>query len=203
MLLTDACIPTKWPRLRIYALLHQEKNNTQQLITCGSCSLYDTQNRYATIELECLAIQYGISKCHFYLQGHFYLEGLPNFDIITDHKPLLGIFEKYIFKVDNPRLRQLREKMQAFNFQVKWVPGKLHLIDDALSCAPHFSPHVDKLTVETSFAVLNEEHSQCNQLLICLAEHICPQYTELLMQLQNEFSSKSMGPFASFCTCWG
>ena len=87
--------------------------------------------------------------------------------------------------------------MQAFNFQVKWVPGKLHLIADALSRAPHFSLHADELTVETSFAFLNEEHPQCNQLLTCLAEHICPQYTELLMQIQNNFSSKSMGPFAS------
>ena len=89
MLLTDAS------RLNglSYALLQKEANNTLRLITCSSCSLNETQNRYATIELECLAIQYGISisKCSFYLQG------LPNFEIITDHKPLLGIFEKYIF----------------------------------------------------------------------------------------------------------
>ena len=87
--------------------------------------------------------------------------------------------------------------MQAFNFQVKCVPGTLHLITDALSRAPHFSPHADELTVETSFAVLNEEHPQCNQLLNCLSEHICPQYTELLIQIQNDFSSKSMSPFAA------
>ena len=61
----------------------------------------------------------------------------------------------------------------------------------------HFSPHADELTLETFLAVLNEEHPQCNQLLTCLAEHIFPQYTELLMQIQNNFSSKSMGPFAS------
>ena len=42
--------------------------------------------------------------------------------------------------------RQLRKKMQAFNFEVKWVPGKLHLIADALSRAPHFSPHAEELT---------------------------------------------------------
>ena len=97
------------------------------MITCGSCSLNETQNRYATIELECLAIQYAFSKCQFYL-----LE-LPNFEIVTDHKPLLGIFDKYMFEIDNPRLQWLREKMQADNFEVKWVPGKLHLIADALS----------------------------------------------------------------------
>ena len=46
--------------------------------------------------------------------------------------------------------------MRAFNFQVKWVPGKLHLIADALSGAPHFSPHADELIIETSFAVLSK-----------------------------------------------
>ena len=83
-----------------YALIRKENDNSLRLITCGSCSLNETQKGNATIELKlkCLAIQYVISKCRFCLQG------LPSFDIITDHKPLLGIFEKYIFEVDNPRL---------------------------------------------------------------------------------------------------
>ena len=106
MLLSDA----SWLNGLGYALLQQEANNTLWLITCGSCSLNDTQNIYATIELECLAIQYDISKCCFYLQG------LPNFDIITDHKPLLGIFEKHIFEVENPCLQWLREKNASFQF---------------------------------------------------------------------------------------
>ena len=123
MLLTDAS------RLNSlgYALLQKEDDTKLRLITCGSCSLSEIQNRYATIKLECLAIEYAISKCRFYLFG------LPNFEIVTDHKPLLGIFEKYIFEVDNPCLQRPREKMQAYNFTVKWVPGKLHLIADALS----------------------------------------------------------------------
>ena len=164
-----------------YALLQKEDDTKLRLITRGSCSLNETQNRYATIELECLAIQYAISKCRFYLLG------LPNFEIVTDHKPLLGIFDKYIFEIDNPRLQRLREKMHARNFEVKWVPGNLHLIADALSRAPHFSPHTEELTVETTFAVLNEEHPQCNQLLECLTSHICPDNKDLLIQKRNDF----------------
>ena len=125
-----------------------------------------------------------------------YLLGLPNFKIVTDHKPLLGIFEKYIFKINNPRLQRLRETIQAYNFTVKWVPGKLHLIADALSWAPHFSPHSEELTVETTFAVLADKHPKCNQLLECLTSCICPAYEDLLIQIRNDFSSKSLGQFA-------
>ena len=48
-----------------YALLQTKDDNKLRLITCGSCSLSETQNRYATIELECLAIQYTISNVNF------------------------------------------------------------------------------------------------------------------------------------------
>ena len=170
--------------------MQKETDAKLRLITCGSCSLSETQNRYATIELECLAIQYANSKCRFYLLG------LPTFEIITDHKPLLGIFEKYIFQIDNPRLQRLREKMKVYNFSVKWVPGKLHLIADAPSRAPHFSPHSEELTVETIFAVLADEHPQCNQLLECLTNCICPAYKDLIAQIQNDFSSASLSTFA-------
>ena len=39
-----------------YALLQRHTDHSQRLIKCGSCSLTSTQNNYATIELECLAI---------------------------------------------------------------------------------------------------------------------------------------------------
>ena len=45
------------------------------LIQCGSRSLTPTQQRYATIELECLVIVWAIQKCDYYLRG------LPHFDI--------------------------------------------------------------------------------------------------------------------------
>ena len=86
--------------------------------------------------------------------------------------------------------------MQAYTFAVKWVPGKLHLIADALSRAPHFSPHSEELTVETTFAVLADEHPQCNQLHECLITCICPAYKDLIAQIQNNFSSPSISSFA-------
>ena len=75
--------------------------------------------------------------------------------MITDHCPLEGVFKKTIFDLPNPRLQRMREKLAAFNFTVTWVPGKTHLIADALSRAPLFQPeeHPD-LEVDTALSCL-------------------------------------------------
>ena len=53
------------------------------------------QQRYATIELECLAIKWAVNKCDFYLRG------LTAFTVLTDHRSLLGIFRKQLHKLEN------------------------------------------------------------------------------------------------------
>ena len=105
-----------------------------RVAACGSKSLTPTQQCYATIELECLGIHFTVDKCCLYLKG------APSFNVVTDHKPLKGIFKKDLFNIGNPRLQRIREKMLEYNFTVTWVPGKSHLIADALSRAPLFAP---------------------------------------------------------------
>ena len=62
-----------------FALLQSLPNDKWSLIQCGSASLTPTQTRYATMELECMAIQRAILKCSYYLRG------LPTFEVWTDH----------------------------------------------------------------------------------------------------------------------
>ena len=112
--------------------LCQEINGNSAMIMCGSKSFTPAQQRYATIELECLAIIWAIQKCEFYLKG------LPNFIVATNHSPLVGTFNKGISELTNPRLQRLREKVAGYQFTVKYVPGKTHNIADALSRAPIF-----------------------------------------------------------------
>ena len=106
------------------------------MVQCGSCAVTPTQQRYATIELECLAIQWAIKKCDFYLRG------LPKFYVHTDHRPLEGIFKKGISEMQNARLMRMREKLVEYNFDVHWVEGKNHKIADTLSryCLLYTSP---------------------------------------------------------------
>ena len=116
-----------------YALIQRNNDNTIRLIQCGSRSLSSAETRYATNELEGLAIYYAINDCKFYLQG-------ANFTVITDHRPLVGTFTKDLQDIPNARLQRFRERLTHYTFEVIWTPGKTHLIADALSRAPVFLP---------------------------------------------------------------
>ena len=98
-----------------FALLQREPNGKHRMIHCGSCSLTPCQTRYATIELECLAIVWAIEKCSYYLKG------CPNFKVITDHKPLVGTFSKPLLDLDNARIHRFREKVIEYHFDVVWT----------------------------------------------------------------------------------
>ena len=116
-----------------YALGHYVDGRFK-LVSCGSKTLTPAQQRYATIELECLVVYFAIDKCSYYLKGG------THFTVATDHKPLEGIFAKNLYDIPNSRLQRLCEKLVEYSFTVKWVPGKSHHIADALSRAPLFSP---------------------------------------------------------------
>ena len=71
--------------------------------------------------------------------------------MVTDHKPLEGIINKDLFDIGNSRLQRIWEKLLEYNFSVTWVPGKSHLIADALSRAPLFAPEeVEDIAIDTA-----------------------------------------------------
>jgi hypothetical protein len=117
-----------------FALLQTKPDGSTILVQCGSRFLSDAETRYAVCELEALAIQWAIHRCRLYLLGIM-------FKVITDHKPLTGIFKgSNLDAVDNPRLQRILQKVAGYTFYVEWVPGKTHQIADALSRAPVFDP---------------------------------------------------------------
>ena len=77
-----------------------------------------------------------------------YLRGLPSFEVLTDHRPLVGVFRKQLSLLENARLMRMREKIQEFTFEVKWVQGKMHYIADALSTSPVLAPEEEEVTID-------------------------------------------------------
>lgn len=59
----------------------------------------------------CLSAALAIQKCRQFL------EELPSFELVSDHKPLILILNNYAMdKLDNPRLLRLRLKMQRYSY---------------------------------------------------------------------------------------
>ena len=78
-----------------------------RLVTCGSKLLTPTQQRYSTIELECLAVHFAVSKCSFYLKG------CESFTFATDNRPLEGLLKRtYLRFLTPPDLRGFVKNLQ-------------------------------------------------------------------------------------------
>ena len=149
LLLTDAS--------RLYGLgfllLQKTSLDSQKhyLVHCNSRSLTDCETRYSATEVELLAVTYAIKDCKHYLLH------CPKFYVITDHRALLGLFQKNLPDIENTRLVRLREKVMQYAFEVQWVAGKSHLMADALSRQPVFAPSPDEVIESASLAIVSAE----------------------------------------------
>jgi hypothetical protein len=62
-----------------------------------------------------LAVVWGVEQFHLYVYG-------SHFQIITDHKPLLGIFKTQ--KPATPRMDRWKLRLMPYNCQLQYRPGK-------------------------------------------------------------------------------
>jgi len=162
-----------------YMLLQRDPQGKPRIIQCGSRSLSSAEKNYAPIELECLAIQWAVAKCNFYLAG------IETFKVVTDHRPLLGIFKKSIHEIENPRLKRLYEKLMPFPFTLEWNKGKNHEIADALSRAPVFPCEVDETEDEEATASFCYRVAEDPQLQI-LFDAVDEEYRQLAEAVRQD-----------------
>ena len=90
----------------------------------------DAETRYAVCALEMLAICWLLLKCRHWILG---FDGLV---VVTDHSALVGVFDKDISEIINPRLRRFRERCMEFTFSVTWRSGIMNELADMLSRYP-------------------------------------------------------------------
>ena len=72
------------PAVKMHGLgfvLRHKVDGDWRVVQAGSWFLTDTESRYATIELEMLAVAWAVRKCNLFLAG------LDHFAIINDQKP--------------------------------------------------------------------------------------------------------------------
>ena len=107
------------------AVLLQLHGEMWKPVSFASRALLDAEKNYAQIEKELLSIVYGCQRFHQFIHG-------ASIQAETDHKPLENLFQKSL--VDCPlRIQKMMLKLQKYDLEVKYVPGKFLAVADALS----------------------------------------------------------------------
>ena len=97
-------------------------------VAYASRSLTQTEQNYAQIEKEMLAITFGCERFHEYIYGK------KSVTVNTDHKPLEFILQKPMYLAPL-RLQRMILRIQKYCVAVKYKPGKELLVADTLSRA--------------------------------------------------------------------
>ena len=98
-------------------------------VAYASRSLSKTEQRYAQLEKEALAITWACDRFASYIIGMKIL-------IETDHKPLISLLGSKHLDDLPPRILRFRLRLARVDYSITHVPGKSLLTADALSRAP-------------------------------------------------------------------
>ena len=108
-------------------------------IAYASKSLTATQQKYAPIEEEMLAVVFGYQRFHQYIYGKKVI-------IQSDHKPLEAIMKKPL--QNSPlQLQRMLLSLQIYDIDLVYLAGKENILAHTLSCA-HLEERTDDIPEE-------------------------------------------------------
>ena len=111
---------------------------------CGSRALTNKQANYATAKLAALTGLYACQTCSHQLHS------VDNFEVRSSYRPLQGLFQRKVHKMDNTRILRIREKLADYRFNIVLTSGKLSKIAKILCRAPTFQAIEEELTISTA-----------------------------------------------------
>jgi len=132
------------------ALLQDER-----VIAFASKTLTKTQSNYSNIEREALGLVHGVQRFHTYLFGR-------EFSVITDHKPLVNIWQRPLTNAP-PRLQRMFLKLQGYNFTLGYRPGSQMTVSDALSRLPNPENNSD-ISLDTRVDGMDIDDLECKPI---------------------------------------
>jgi hypothetical protein len=112
-------------------LAHKMPDNTEKPIAFTSRTLSTAEQKYSQLEKEALAIVFAVKRFHQYLYG-------THFTLFSDHKPLEHLFNesKQIPTLASARIQRWALTLAAYQYTMKYKPGKSMEVADALSRLP-------------------------------------------------------------------
>ena len=102
-------------------LSHIMEDGSERPIAFASRTLSKAKQNYLQIEKEGLAVISGVKKFHQYVYGR-------PFQIITDHKPLLGLLHEHksIPSMAASRIQRYAILLSAYNYELIFKSGRKH-----------------------------------------------------------------------------
>ena len=101
------------------------------IVQVGSTALKNVQVRWHPSQLELLAIQYCLKKCHFYTA-----HSDNPVKILSDCRGLKDFQLQDITKIQNTQMLNIKANLQVYNHKVKHVKGAKNHLADVLSRRP-------------------------------------------------------------------
>ena len=133
------CLRPDWSKAGIGWILQQKTCSCRDLsptccpsgwalVLAGGRFCSKAESNYAPTEGEALAVVVALE------QARYYTLGCPTLLVLTDHKPLVGIFNnKELGAIENPKLQKLKERSMWWKFTVHYTPGDKQFAADAIS----------------------------------------------------------------------
>ena len=139
----------------IGAVLSQKDEETGKLkpIAFASRLLKDAEENYSTTEKEALAIVWALKKFRYTIYGYPIVA-------ITDHQPLVGLFSRTL---PPGRLGRWALLIQEFGLKIKYQPGALNKVPDALSRHPVGTGEIQKQATTTLVSSENATKTKVKQ----------------------------------------
>lgn len=127
-------------------LSHRYSDGTDKPISFGSRSLTECERKYSQIDKEATGIFWGLKKFYPYCYGR-------KFILVTDHKPLVSIFDprKALPAISATRLFNYAHFLSGFDYTVEFRRTTEHGNADCLSRFPSEEPHKQMIDVSTVF----------------------------------------------------
>lgn len=112
-------------------VLSQYDGQIDRPIGFASRTLSSAERNYAHIEREGLAIIFGVRKYHKYLYGR-------HFEIVTDHQPLMQIFnpKRHTNQVAAARIQRWINLLMGYDYEINYKKGRELSNADCLSRLP-------------------------------------------------------------------
>ena len=102
------------------AVLVQEQNGENRVISYASRILTDVERRYSQTDKEALGIVWACERFHMYLYG-------VDFELWTDHRPLQFIYSAR--SRPSARIERWVLRLQPYTFTVNYLPGSQNIAD--------------------------------------------------------------------------